>query len=200
LAAGAWLGGLAGLAFLLAKRPPPSVAAQAARRFSTLGVTSVSALAVTGLVNAWYLVGDIPALIGTSYGRLLLLKLVLFAAMLALAAANRLVLTSRVAQGSVAATSSLRRNALLEIAAGIGIVVIVGVLGITVPAAHDSPVWPFGHTLEWPHGEESMVVSAVLAVFGAIALIGVLAILTRHRRPPLPWIGGIAAIAPSVPA
>ena len=200
LAAGAWLGALAGLAFLIAMRQPPGVAAQALRRFSTLGVISVSALTVTGLVNAWYLVGDIPALIGTPYGRLLLMKLVLFAAMMALAATNRLVLTRRIAQGSLAALSSLRRNALIEVAAGIGIVVIVGVLGITVPAAHDSPVWPFGYTLEWPH-EESMPIRAALSGLGVAMVAGVLAIVggTLRRRSSL-RMAGIAVVAVAVVA
>ena len=64
-------------------------AGAAARRFSEVGVVSVACLIATGLVNSWYLVGGVPGLLGTSYGRLLLLKLCLFAAMLAVATANR---------------------------------------------------------------------------------------------------------------
>src|SRR5258708_14974928 len=55
------------------------------RRFSTLGIACVTALVVSGLVNSWILVGWVPALFGTAYGRLLLLKTVLFLAMLHLA-------------------------------------------------------------------------------------------------------------------
>ena len=41
------------------------------------------------------LVGSLQALIGTDYGRLLVLKIALFAGMLAIAAANRFVVTPR---------------------------------------------------------------------------------------------------------
>jgi putative copper resistance protein D len=147
LAAGAWLGALPALVALLRGGAGHDVAAEAAQRFSTLGVASVTALFATGFVNAIYLVGDIPGLVGTDYGRLLLVKLALFAAMLTLAAVNRFVLTPRLAARKGAA-SSLRRNAIFETAAGAGIVAIVGVLGITIPAAHQSPVWPFSRGLD----------------------------------------------------
>jgi putative copper resistance protein D len=200
LAAGAWLGSLPGLALLLSSRPPLGVAARAARRFSTLGVTSVSALVATGLVSAWYLVGDVPALIGTPYGRLLLLKLLLFAAMMGLAAVNRVLLTPRVAEGSLAALFALRRNALIEIAAGTGVVFVVAVLGVTVPAAHESPVWPFDHTLEWPPGEETAIRAAVAAL-GVAAVIALLVIIAGiRRRSKSLSMGGLAAILVPVAA
>jgi len=139
LAAGAWAGALPGLVLLLGSYPQLDACAHAARRFSTLGMASVGAVVFTGIVNARYLVGDIPALLGTGYGRLLIVKLLLFAAMLSLAAVNRLVLTPRLVPGTPDAPRTLRRNALLEIAAGVGIVLVVAVLGITTPAAHHTP-------------------------------------------------------------
>jgi copper resistance protein D len=45
-------------------------------------------LIASGLINSWYLVGAFAALLGTLYGRLLLVKLSLFFGMLVLAAAN----------------------------------------------------------------------------------------------------------------
>jgi putative copper resistance protein D len=143
LAAGAWLGALPGLVTLLRHVTQPDAYAAAVQRFSTLGVASVTLLFLTGFINAWYLVGDIPALVGTVYGQLLLVKLALFAAMLALAAVNRFALTPRLSRGNAADAARLRRNALIETGAGAAIVAIVGVLGITVPGAHQSPVWPF---------------------------------------------------------
>jgi len=147
LGAGGWLGALPALAVTLRSAPTP-VAAQAARRFSALGIASVSALLLTGIINAWYLVGDWPALFGTDYGRLLLAKLALFAAMLALAAVNRFSITPRLVRGSHEDAARLRRNTLLEAAAGAGVIVIVGALGITIPAAHQQPVWPFSRGLD----------------------------------------------------
>jgi copper resistance protein D len=139
LAAGAWVGALPALAIvLIAARREAAIdsAARAARRFSTLGTISVATLVVTGTINSLYLVRSLDALVDTEYGRLLLAKLALVAAMLALAAANRWSLSPRVAAGERAALGALTRNTVLEVIAGIAVVAIVGVLGITVPAMH----------------------------------------------------------------
>jgi copper resistance protein D len=138
LAAGAWLGALPALVRLLGSAPRLDDATQAVRRFSTLGLVAVGVLVVSGGINAWFLVGSIPALFDTIYGRLLLAKLVLFAIMVSLAAVNRLGLTPRVAHQDGGALRLLRRNAMLETAIGIAVVCIVAVLGITIPAAHQS--------------------------------------------------------------
>ncbi len=175
IAAGAWLGALPGLAVLLGSALPPEVTAQVTRRFSTLGVLSVGTLVVSGVGNAWYLVGDLPALIGTTYGRLLLAKLALFAAMVALAAVNRFSLTVRLQTqhtSDLSASRSLRRNATLEIAAGMMVLAIVGLLGITVPAAHQSPVWPFGYTLSWQPVQQSFRLGTIVVVAGIVACVG----------------------------
>src|SRR5215467_3641771 len=82
IAASAWLGGLPPLALLLtmARRGTLSLASafEATTRFSTLGLVSVGTLIATGIVNGWVLAGGVPALVGTGYGRLLLLKVGLF--------------------------------------------------------------------------------------------------------------------------
>jgi copper resistance protein D len=124
LAVGAWLGGL--VPFAAAMRLPDAGAT--AWRFSTLGVISVGVILVTGAINAWFMVGDVPALIGTPYGRLLLVKILLFCAMVSVAAINRFRLAPR---GDVAA---LRGNAQIETALGVIIVMIVAVLGTMPPA------------------------------------------------------------------
>jgi copper resistance protein D len=144
LAAGAWLGALPGLVYVLGSRPALNTAARVVRRFSLLGLVSVGALLLTGIANTWFLVGSVSALVGTEYGWLLLTKLTLFTAMIALATVNRLRLTPRLQRRDHRALALLRRNAILEIAAGIMVIVIVGVLGITVPAAHQSPT---GHSM-----------------------------------------------------
>jgi putative copper export protein/mono/diheme cytochrome c family protein len=198
LAAGAWLGALPGLVWWLGGTQPLDAAAQATRRFSTLGAISVGALVTTGLINAWYLVGDVPALFGTEYGRLLLAKFALFAAMLVIAVANRWYLTPRVAGNDRRALNLLRRNAILEIAAGTVVVMIVGALGVTIPGAHQPPVWPFDHTLNWLPAERSAWVGAIVAAAGTLACVaaGVTLEGARRQRPRL-WIAGLACIAAS---
>ena len=103
-AASAWIGGLVGLAILfeVGRRRPAlewkPLQLEAISRFSILGMISVAALIVSGLVNAWILVGSFRALVVTDYGRLLLLKIAAFAIMVAFAAVNRLWLTPRLAR------------------------------------------------------------------------------------------------------
>ena len=112
--AGAWLGGLAPLAWLLRRAARPEhadarpYAVLAARRFSRLALAAVLALVATGVLNAWSQVGSVAALLGTPYGRLLVLKLLLLAPILALAAVNRLPSRSAVCSGvTVTSTSAL---------------------------------------------------------------------------------------------
>jgi putative copper resistance protein D len=141
LAAGGWVGALPGLAMLFAASLTAGVssiafAARAARRFSCLGMVAVFVLLVSGTVNTWFLAGDVTEWAATPYGRLLLAKLTLFVAMVALAGANRARLTPRVAAGDASALRALVRNATLEAAAGLAVVAIVGVMGVTVPPAH----------------------------------------------------------------
>lgn len=147
LAAGAWVGALLPLAHVLAHAPSLEFAERTTRRFSIMGLTCVAALALTGVTSAWYTVGSVPALFGTDYGRLLLAKLALFAAMIALAAANRLRWTPRLRAPDGLPLRRLRRNALAETGLALAVLGIVGTLGITVPALHSQTVWPFPYTI-----------------------------------------------------
>jgi len=146
LAAAAWTGGLAGLAVVLVvgrRRPVYEWAPlqlHAIRRFSILGIASVAILIVSGAVNSWILVGSIHALLVTGYGRLLLLKIAVFVAMVGVASINRFSLTPRLAAAKTVAepraVAALTRNTLIEIALAVAIFAIVGVLGTLHPAIH----------------------------------------------------------------
>jgi copper resistance protein D len=147
IAAAAWTGSLVPFALLLAaaRHYPCEASARLARdatqRFSTLGIASVAILLGSGIVNAWILVGSIDGLIATQYGGLLILKIALFAAMLAFAAVNRFWLTPRLASpvGNAAQPQALRRltrNSMIEIALALMIFAIVGMLGTLHPAIH----------------------------------------------------------------
>jgi copper resistance protein D len=108
-------------------------------RFSMLGIAGVGTLLISGIVNTWILTGNIPALIGTQYGRLLLVKIALFLVMLIFAAANRLWLTPSIVVSSdtdaiKAAMRQVRRNTLIEAALGAMIIFIVSILGTMSPS------------------------------------------------------------------
>jgi putative copper resistance protein D len=137
-AASAWIGGLVPLALLLdtAWRRKGCSSLDVVRRFSTLGIACVAALILSGGINTWILVGSFRGLIVTGYGQLLMLKLAAFAAMLALAAFNRLSLTPRLALPSKGALAGLARNTWIEIILGYSIFAMVGVLGTLHPASH----------------------------------------------------------------
>lgn len=145
IAAAVWLGMLVplGLLFGLATDDAAALAAMRAAtlRFSTLGLVAVGTLLATGIVNTWYLAGSIPALLGTDYGRLVLLKIALFLLMVAVAAVNRLRLTPKLVDdrrtAAVAnAQRQLRRNATIEASLGAIVIAVVAVLGALPPASH----------------------------------------------------------------
>jgi putative copper resistance protein D len=142
VAAGVWLGALWPLATLLAAAgragDPASaaVAYQATRRFSILGQISVAAILATGVINTWEILGDAAFSLDTAYNRLLFVKIVLFAAMVAIAACNRQRLTPRLASADSRAMRQLRWNSLTEAGLGILILAIVAVLGRMTPHMH----------------------------------------------------------------
>lgn len=143
VAAAVWLGALVALALTCFERTAarrPEIA-RAFLRFSGAGLASVVLLTATGLVNAAFLVG--PEKVGELgdglYGRLLLLKLGLFAAMLALAWRNRTRLAPALASAdpdeTTAPLSRLRTSVLLEAALGLAVLGIVAVMGVEAPPA-----------------------------------------------------------------
>ena len=95
LAAGLWLGSLVPLAGLLGRARSTSetgwiyIARDAVPRFSQMGYAAVALLAASGALNTLLLVGSTQALVGTPYGRLLGLKILLFLAMVTVALFNR---------------------------------------------------------------------------------------------------------------
>jgi putative copper export protein/mono/diheme cytochrome c family protein len=155
LASGAWLGALLPLALMLSavgrdgSAEEVAVAQAATLRFSTIALASVGTLLVTGIVNTWFLAGTIPALVGTQYGQLLLVKVLLFATMIAVASRNRRrfipALTAIASDAAIRlrAVRQLRSNVSIEASIGIFVLAIVGIMGILPPGLHTEPQWPF---------------------------------------------------------
>jgi putative copper resistance protein D len=150
VAAGIWVGGLAPLALFMWRvdgsdhHQHLATSGPVLRRFSNLGVISVAVLFVSGLVNTWFLTNHLRGLIGTRYGVLLQIKLALFLGMLCIAAANRFRLLPQLVEiadpphqpGNVVTLRQLRRNTGVEIALGLAVLYIVGLLGVTPPVGH----------------------------------------------------------------
>jgi putative copper resistance protein D len=146
LAAGAWLGGLVPLVLILSSYDrdrelyPVTDLDQILMRFSGVGYVAVATLLGSGLVNSWYLVGNVTGLLTTPYGQLLIAKLVLFAGMLLLAVINRFWLVPSMSKarldggGSSIWTGRLRSHVLGEQCLGLLVLLIVSVLGTIRPA------------------------------------------------------------------
>ncbi|MET7485071.1 copper resistance protein CopC [Streptomyces sp. NPDC005538] len=87
LAMAVWLGGLTALLTVLYRSPDLDAAPVA--RFSRLAFASVTVLVVTGVYQSWRGLGSWNALTGTSYGRILLVKLGAVVLLLVVAAWSR---------------------------------------------------------------------------------------------------------------
>ena len=144
LAAGLWLGGLLPLVWLLGRaRSQPgtgwiAIARDVVPRFSQMGCAAVALLAATGALNTLLLVGSTQALVGTPYGRLLGLKILLFLAMVAVALFNRFRLLPRLRREpqASAAAAVLARSVFFEQGLGLSVLAVVSVLGTWPPAIH----------------------------------------------------------------
>ncbi|MFG2476432.1 copper resistance CopC/CopD family protein [Streptomyces fagopyri] len=90
LAVAVWLGGLSTLLVALFRAPAEEqIEAAAVRRFSRVAFGGVTVLAATGIYQSWRQVGSWSALTGTSYGRLLLIKVALVAVLVGIAWISR---------------------------------------------------------------------------------------------------------------
>src|SRR6187551_3877775 len=135
-AAGAWLGGLLPL-LVVVREASLDAAHLAARRFSTLGTISVSVLAATALLQGTLLSGGLAGLTGTAYGAVLLLKAVLFAVLIAIAAVNRFRLTPAFAgPDAKRARRALALSIGIETVVGLCVVFAASLLSSLEPGMH----------------------------------------------------------------
>jgi copper resistance protein D len=195
LASGIWLGGLVPLFVFLSRcnrisnASAYTIAQEAARRFSRLGLICVSLLIVTGSYNAWILVGGFPALFGTPYGKLLSIKLGLLLPLLAVAAVNLFCVKPSMMAGPLekmpTLAKKLKRNVVIEAFFGMLILLIVGHMGVTPPARHVQPEWPFSFRWDWRVLEKAPKTRAEVErglLWAAVGGVAMIAALARRRR------------------
>ncbi|WP_418063698.1 copper resistance CopC/CopD family protein [Pimelobacter simplex] len=132
LTAGAvWLGGLTGLALTLRSvAGRPKDAALLLTRFSALAAGLLAALALSGVLLGWRIVGSWSRLFGETYGRLLLVKVALVLVVAAIAAVNRYRLLPRVT-GDTGHDVRRQGAALVRRAVVAEAALLVAVLGVT---------------------------------------------------------------------
>ncbi|CAL9490796.1 Copper transport protein YcnJ [Streptomyces sp. enrichment culture] len=121
LAVSVWLGGLVALLRTMPSR-------ETVVRFSRLAFGCVVVLALTGVYQSWRGLGSVDALTGTSYGRILLVKLGAVVLLLTAAAFSR-----RWTVRPAAAPEGLRRSVLGEVVVGVLVLVLTTLLTATLP-------------------------------------------------------------------
>ena len=134
IAAAVWVGGLVHLTIHVVRQRRLATADTAvARRFSTLAFWAVAVLVSAGLALTVAYVGDPSALVGTAYGVMVLTKVVLLAAALTIAAANR-----RAVRQAATAVGTMRLGRFVEVEMGLAITVLFAAASLTsLPPAVD---------------------------------------------------------------
>jgi copper transport protein len=106
---------------------------QALGRFSSLAISMVALLILSGLALGWLQMGDPLAVFGTDWGVILAVKLAGVAGLLALALRNRLVLTPALATGARGAAPRMARAIRAEIVLALMIVILASSLRLVPP-------------------------------------------------------------------
>ena len=151
-AAALWAGALVPLLVLSGCAAPKAL--PALQRFSSLALGAVAILVCAGTVLAVVQVGTFAALTQTTYGRILLAKLVIVLLLLCLAAANRLLLTPALAQGVSGAGRRLRWSIGAEVALMVLLAGVIAGWRFTPPPRSLTPDLP---PMIHLHGERMMV-------------------------------------------
>lgn len=166
-AAAVWFGGIVGVVMVLRRDPRQAIAptAQVVGRFSTVAAISVVVLAAAGLMLSWNATGgSLDALVSTTYGRVLLVKVAITVGIVALAGYNRswLVpgLTDEDPRSTTTSWRRLRRTVSIE---AIALVVVLGFTSVLVnvtPAvtAHEAAGRIVNQTQTVPTGSVNLIV------------------------------------------
>src|SRR5262249_50787422 len=147
------------------------------RRFSHLALIATFCVVTAGAATAWLQVGGIPPLLGTAYGRLLLLKLTAVAGILSIAAHLRWHVLPTI-EDTLRATGGARRLATwaaFELLLALGATGLGSALAGLPPARHEQIVWPlslrFAPEIAWflPGVQGMVAAGAMMTVLGATA-------------------------------
>ncbi len=131
-----WVGGLVAFFAVIGpvrKADTPGLG-QLTGYFSNYARVAVAGLVITGLYATWLQVGSSDGLLTTRYGQALLVKLILFLPLLALAAINLLVTQRRLRAGGDLWGGRLRGLVGAEIILALAILAAVGVMTAISPA------------------------------------------------------------------
>ena len=125
LAVALWIGVLTPLKRLASSSSTYASAADVGHRFGVVASATVPVLIIVGGYMGYQLVGSFTALVGTSYGQAMIIKVLLVSLLLGLAAANKLRFIPALRTGDPAVANHLSKSISVEW------IVILAVLGMT---------------------------------------------------------------------
>ena len=82
--------------------------------------------------------------------------------------------------------AQLQRGVIAEVSLGAVILLIVGMMGITPPARHVQPDWPFSFRLDWSNLAASADVRFLTNTGGALCIVGIVLLACAVFNAPLP--------------
>lgn len=136
-----WLGGLALLTATVLPRRVAGELAVVVPRFSRIAFAAVIAILVTGTFQGWRQVRSTAALTDTTYGRLLIIKVILFGLLVALAGLSRRLVqaryrvsAARLSFGPGAATSDPEAETVAGLRRTVGAETVIAVVVLAVTA------------------------------------------------------------------
>ena len=139
-AAAAWIAGLAIVGWIVIPKAAHDVMVPAVRRFSRVAAISVAVLVVTGIVQTVRLVGSPMDLLDANHGRYLVAKIVVLAAMLVIANANRRRVDRRLNDPATLDRhiDPLRQAVVAEFAIGLVIIAITAAMVVSPPSTNQT--------------------------------------------------------------
>lgn len=178
----AWIGGLTYVVVAVtsnshAVTEKRKLATELIRRFSPIAVVSVGAIGITGVYNLVLEVGSLTALFTTTYGQIILAKLIIFASMVSFGALNQMVLFDHMV-GRTGENSQSNRHETgrwlgrfslsirTEMALGIVLLLVVGLLTASAPVAQTPSSAPRYQPSPFVvHGYSSDGINVTLSIF-----------------------------------
>lgn len=146
-----WIGGLGVIAFAIGKGlgEADRQAAQASlsatiQRFTSIAIPATVLLAITGLYNTWIHVESLSALVGTTYGFALMVKVAISGVMIVLGAINAFVLRPWLTTGSGPAADAgekrLFSSVRFEMLLAMIVLLLAAILAFLPPAREHEPI------------------------------------------------------------
>ena len=147
LTAGSWLGGLGALVAVgvpvalyiegeTGTTDQTPLLARVVNAFSPVALTCACIVVITGLLAAWMRLGSLSALFGSSYGKILLVKVAFVLLAVAGGAFNWKRMRAMLTKRGDSAARTFRRSAWFELVAAIIVIAVTAVLVATPPPVH----------------------------------------------------------------